>query len=111
MPSSESFFKIKGMKQVRMDRCIFRKKNGDRIYILLLYVDDILAHVDKQEAEILRKKLVERFRTMPFEEGGRLSYLGMQLNVTDEETTINMLFYTKQLPEGSNVHVRESPGM
>jgi hypothetical protein len=39
-------------------------------------VDDILAHVDKQEAENLGKKLIERFGTMPIKDSSRLSYLG-----------------------------------
>jgi hypothetical protein len=58
--------------------------NGDRIYILLLYMDDILADVDKQEAEKLRKKLFKRFGMVQFEERGRFLYLGMQINVTDQ---------------------------
>jgi len=33
------------------DPCVFVKQVGDRIYILLLYVDDILAIADKEEAE------------------------------------------------------------
>jgi hypothetical protein len=32
------------------DRCVFRKHNGGRIYILLQYVDDILANADSKEA-------------------------------------------------------------
>jgi hypothetical protein len=78
--------------------------NGDRIYILLLYMDDILADVDKQEAEKLRKKLFKRFGMVQFEERGRLLYLGMQINVTDQQgATIVMVFYTKQLLKGEVV--------
>jgi hypothetical protein len=36
------------------ERCVFRKRVGERIFILLLYVDDILALVDKEEAERLK---------------------------------------------------------
>lgn len=36
-----------------------------------MYVDDILVHVDKQEAENLGKKLVERFDTVQFKESGQ----------------------------------------
>jgi hypothetical protein len=78
--------------------------NGDRIYILLLYMDDILADVDKQEAEKLRKKLFKRFGMVQFEERGRFLYLGMQINVTDQQgATIVMVFYTKQLLKGEVV--------
>ncbi len=49
-----------------------------------MYVDDILAHVDKQEAENLGKKLIERFGTMPIKDSSRLSYLGMQLKMVQQ---------------------------
>ena len=39
------------------EQCVFRKRVGERIFILLLYVDDILALVDKEEAERLKTKL------------------------------------------------------
>ena len=32
------------------DRCVFRKRVGERIFVLLLYVDNILAQVDEREA-------------------------------------------------------------
>jgi hypothetical protein len=67
-------------------------------------MDDILADVDKQEAEKLRKKLFKRFGMVQFEERGRLLYLGMQINVTDQQgATIVMVFYTKQLLKGEVV--------
>jgi hypothetical protein len=75
-----------------------------------LYVDDLLADVDKQEAENLRTKLVEWFGMVLFEESSILSYLGMQIDVMDEGTTIDMMFYTKQLLEGVNMPERQSSG-
>ena len=52
---------------------MFRKRVGNRIFILLLYVDDILAQVDKQEAERLRVHLKKPFGEVQFEIGERLS--------------------------------------
>jgi len=43
------------------DPCVFVKQVGNRIFILLLYVDDILAIVDKDEAEKIRAHLVAKF--------------------------------------------------
>jgi hypothetical protein len=76
---------------------VFRKKNGDRIYILLLYVDDILANVYKEEAERLRQNLIKRFGTVQFEVSGRLSYLGMQIDIRAKRTIVDMSFYVKQV--------------
>jgi hypothetical protein len=41
-------------------RCVFRKWVGGRIFVLLLYVDDILAQVDEKEAVCLREYLMRR---------------------------------------------------
>ena len=79
------------------DRCVFMKQVGDRIFILLLYVDDILAIVDADEAKKIRAHLVSKFGTVQFEIDGRLSYLGIEINITEEGTSINMSFYVKQM--------------
>lgn len=85
------------------DRCVFRKRVGDRIYILLLYVDDILALVDEVEAENIRLRLTKRFGEIVFEIGKKLSYLGMEIEVTSMRTMVDMSFYIKQLLDGEAV--------
>ncbi len=42
------------------DRCVFRKQVGEQVFLLLLYVNDILAVVDEQESEKLKKKTWKR---------------------------------------------------
>jgi len=106
----KKFLEDQGYQVSETDRCVFRKRKGDRIFILLLYVDDILANVDSEEAEKLRKSLIKRFGTVQFEIGGRLSYLGMQLEMKETGTVIDMTFYVKQLLEDVDVPVRASPG-
>lgn len=92
------------------DRCVFRKRVGDRIYILLLYVDDILALVDEVEAENIRLRLTKRFGEIVFEIGKKLSYLGMEIEVTSMGTMVDMNFYIKQLLDGEAVVTYVSPG-
>jgi len=43
------------------NQCVFRRRVGDRLFLLLLYVDDILALVDQEEAERIRERLQRRF--------------------------------------------------
>jgi len=92
------------------DRCVFRKRVAGRIFVLLLYVDDILAQVDEKEAEHLRKHLMRKFGEVQFEVGSKLSYLGMQIDVRDEGTIVDMSFYVKKLLEGTLVKGQSSPG-
>jgi hypothetical protein len=88
-----------GYKVGATDPCVFVKQVGDIIFILLLYVNDILAFVDAQEAEKIRTHLVANLGTVLFKVNGRLSYLGMEIEVMDEGTRINMSFYVKQMLE------------
>jgi hypothetical protein len=81
------------------DPCVFIKQVGNRIFILLLYVDDILAIVNKEEAKKIRMHLVTKFGSVQFKTGGRLSYLGMEINVTYAGMSVDMSFYVKQLLE------------
>ncbi len=89
-----------------MDQCVFRKVVDDRIFILLLYVDDILAIVDATEAKRLKSSLEKWFGTIQFEIGNKLLYLGMQVKIMGAGTTIDMSFYVKQMLEGTEVAVK-----
>jgi hypothetical protein len=106
----KSFILELGYKCSKTDRCVFRKRVGNRVSILLLYVDDILAQVDEREVKRLRVHLKKRFGEVQFEIGEKLSYLGMQINIKDEGTTVDMSFYIKKLLEGTTVKGQASPG-
>jgi len=95
----------------KTDHCVFRKINSERerIYLLLLHVDDIMANIDREEAMTLKARLEKAFGTIQFEEGGRLSYLGMQLELREEGTVVDMSFYAKQLLEGKELKEASSP--
>jgi hypothetical protein len=91
------------------DQCVFKKAAGDRIYILLVYVDDILALVDNEEAEEIRKHLDKRFSKVLFEKGKELSYLGMQIHIKESGIIIDMMYYAKKILEDEDVQVMRSP--
>jgi len=77
------------------DRCVLRKlSKRNRIYLLF------------------KARLEKAFGTIQFEEGGRLSYLGMQLELREEGTVVDMPFYAKQFVEGksSRRHPHLVPG-
>jgi len=95
----------------KTDHCVFRKINSERerIYLLLLHVDDIMANIDREEAMTLKARLEKAFGTIQFEEGGRLSYLGMLLELREEGTVVDMSFYAKQLLEGKELKEASSP--
>jgi len=100
-----------GFKVGETDRCVFVKRVGNRVYTLLLCVNDILAVVDVEEAERLKARFEELFGTIQYEVGAKLSYLGMEVNIEDGGTMIDMTFYVKQVLEGEKVEEFDSPGM
>jgi hypothetical protein len=57
----KSFLEELRYKCSEMDKCMFRKIDEGRVFILLLYVDDILATEDAKEAERLKEHLKKRF--------------------------------------------------
>ncbi len=99
-----------GYEQSETDKCVFRKKTGEKIFILLVYVDDILAFVDKDEAERLRKFIDQRFGKVQFEVGNKHSYLGMQISITGRGIMVDMVFYAKKILENKEVKEFKSPG-
>ncbi len=99
-----------GYEASETDQCVIRKWCGDRIFVLLLYVDDILAVVDAKEAKALKTLLKQRFGKILFKENSKLSYLGMHIDVQPEGMVVDMSFYVRQLLEGQEVVVRLSPG-
>jgi hypothetical protein len=99
-----------GYEASKTDQCVFRKKNGEKVFLLLLYVDDILAVVDAKEAKELKTLLEGKFGPIVFEVNNKLSYLGMHIDVKGEGTTVGMVFYIKQILEGREVMVKLSPG-
>ncbi len=92
------------------DKCVFRKIVGDKIFVLLVYVDDILALVDRKEAEILRAHLVERFGTVQFKVARKLSYLGMQIEIKEKGVVVDMSYYAMKILEGVEASAAGSPG-
>jgi hypothetical protein len=69
------------------DNCVFVKQVGERLFVLLLHVDDILRIVDAEEAK----------------------HLGMKIAIKDEGTVVDMSFYVAQILEGEEVEVVASP--
>jgi hypothetical protein len=92
------------------DKCVFIKQVGqDKIFTLLLHVDDILVLVDAEEADLLFKRLKHRFGEVQFEVGDDLSYLGMNISIRDEGTVIDMSFYVSQVLENEEVEEAACP--
>ena len=61
------------------DPCVMRREDKGMIFIILIYIDDLLIFASKAEMEGLRKLLVKLFKNISMDIGMSLSYLGMQI--------------------------------
>jgi hypothetical protein len=90
-----------GYFQSETDRCIFHRIVGEQVYLLIVYVDNILILATDEEIRDLEKCFTEVFRWITLEVGNTHSYLGMQLSCA---VKIDMSFYVKKvLSEYSDV--------
>ena len=92
-----SFLQELSYERSDIDLCLFRKVIGERVYILLVYVDDILVCTDEQEVEFLKQEFVKRYMWIMIEVGNKHSYLGMQVTIKPRCVKINMQFYIEKI--------------
>jgi hypothetical protein len=74
-------------------------------------VDDILGVVDTEEAKLIETTLKRRFGDIQFETGDNLSYLGMQVSIGNEGTTVDKSYYVTELLKDEVVEVVGLPTM
>jgi hypothetical protein len=93
------------------DPCVMRREVNGKIFIILIYVDDLLIFATQEELDRLKKLLIAAFKNISMEVLNVLSYLGMQIIWKDGQFTIEMDFYVKQLlKDWMHVAKRYSPG-
>jgi hypothetical protein len=82
-----------------VDLCVFRRVVGSKVYLLLVYVDDILIIADTEELARLEKEFVYTFKWITMCVGSSHSYIGMQISVRDGTVTLDMRYYLHKILE------------
>jgi hypothetical protein len=95
-----------------MEPCVFRKVAGNEVFLLVVYVDDMLIIASEQEIERLHELCVHEFRWITLEKGRSHSYLGMQLEFADGEVHVDMSNYVDKVIEvySKELEGRRAPG-
>jgi hypothetical protein len=70
-----------------------RRIVNNKIYIILIYVDDLLLLTDKEEADRLERELTAAFQHITMTRGATQSYLGMQITLKQHSVFIDMTFF------------------
>jgi hypothetical protein len=108
-----AFLKRLGYEVCPTDHCVLRKVVGEKVYLLIVYVDDILIIAEDDEIERLRKAFIDEFKWIAFETGDSLSYLGMQITVRNGKVMVDMTFYIDKILEDFgdySLEEKASPG-
>ena len=67
------FLKNKGYEQSPIDPCVLRRVVNNKVWLLLIYVDDILVITDRSEIERLRTRFTEEFTWITMDVGTKHS--------------------------------------
>jgi hypothetical protein len=94
-----------------VDPCLFRRVVGDDIYLLVVYVDDVLVVAKPSELARLRGAFTQEFKWVTMVEGDTQSYLGMLVTVRAGIVKIDMRYCLgKILSEHDNLPIVTCPG-
>ena len=100
------FLTAQGYEQSPIDPCVLRRIDGEKIYLLLVYVDDILVLADKPEIQKFKIAFEKEFRWITLDIGEKHSYLGMQLRFGDGFIMLDMIHYIQKLLESAKEELK-----
>jgi hypothetical protein len=90
---------------------VFRRVVGKKVYLLTLYVDDILLIAEKTEIECMERAFQAEFRWITMAVGNSHSYIGMKLTVDKGYVILDMRYYLQNLLKPfDNPQVKVVPG-
>jgi hypothetical protein len=74
-----------------------RKIVCQRIFIILIYVDNLLLLMDHREAKRMEMVLTREFKWIVMSIGSVQSYLGMQITLEEKQVTVDMIYFLEQV--------------
>eukprot|EP00590_Aulacoseira_subarctica_P002999 CAMPEP_0172416062 /NCGR_PEP_ID=MMETSP1064-20121228/2499_1 /TAXON_ID=202472 /ORGANISM="Aulacoseira subarctica , Strain CCAP 1002/5" /LENGTH=671 /DNA_ID=CAMNT_0013153423 /DNA_START=324 /DNA_END=2338 /DNA_ORIENTATION=+ len=90
------FLRAQGYEHSPTDPCV-NKIVGDKIFLLVIYVNDILILADESEINRLHEVFVQEYQWITMEIASTHSYLGMQIEFYKKHAAINMVHFVEKL--------------
>lgn len=89
-----------GLTRSDMDPCIYFRKEGAKLLIVAIYVDDILIFANNEQSKSdLKRNLTELFRIKDLGQVSSVLGINVQRNCTDGTITIDQTKYLKEILE------------
>ncbi len=98
--------RAEGYEHSPTDPCVMWWVVDGKVFLLLIYVDDILVLADEVELERIEEVFVREYTWITFEVNNQHSYLGMQVSLEQGTVTIDMKNFVDKLI-GDCVNLRE----
>jgi hypothetical protein len=99
-----------GYEHSPADPCVMRRIVGKKVFLLLIYVDDILILANDTEIDRMEKVFLKEFMWITMERNNKLSYLGMLVSLEEGTATIDMTYFIEKLLESyKNLVARPTP--
>jgi len=91
------FLRIVGYESSEVEPCTFRKVEGDGVFLLVVYVDDILIIALSEEISRFHQHFVDEFQWVTLDVGNKQSYLGMQIEFFERMVQIDMRSFIEKI--------------
>jgi len=101
------FLHALGYEQSPTDPCIMRKIVDGNVYLLVIYVDDILVLANEEEMERIKQAFIDEFQWITMDVSDSHSYLGMHIMMKDGCVVIDMQNFIDKLLEEHGEELRE----
>jgi hypothetical protein len=95
----QKFLQVQGYKRCDIDPCVFKREVGNKVYLPLVYVDDIHIVADTEVIERLEREFVSVFKWITMSVRPSHSNMGMQISVRNETVTLDMCYYLGKILE------------
>ena len=92
-----AFLRSLGYEHSPTDPCVLRKIVDGKVYLLTIYVDDILVFADENEVTRIKEAFVKEYQWITMEVSDAHSYLGMQIMLRDGAAVIDMTNFAEKL--------------
>jgi len=79
------------------DPCIFRRAVTENLFILIVYINNILLFANSQEIQQVKAFMMKEFHWITVICNKVQFYLGMNIEIADHQVTVDMIFYIEQL--------------
>ena len=96
----DGFLQSNGFKRTSKDHCVYTKRDGDVLTIIVTYVDDFMVVSDSAErCKYYSDSLEANYKEVTRHRGNNLDYIGMNMNINHElgRVELSMLGFVEEI--------------